>query len=40
MSAMKTIGLLVSAEQCAVPLFDTTAIHARAAVEFALGSPI
>lgn len=30
------IGLLVSAADAAVPLFDTTAIHAEAAVDFAL----
>ena len=30
------IGLLVGAQDSAVPLFDTTAIHARAAAEFAL----
>ncbi len=30
------ITLLVGAEDCAVPLFDTTAIHARAAAERAL----
>jgi aspartate racemase len=30
------IGLLVSEKDCAVPLFDTTTIHARAAVEYAL----
>ena len=32
------ISLLVGAEDATVPLFDTTAIHARAAVEFALQS--
>ena len=31
------IPLLVSQDQGAVPLFDTTTIHAQAAVEFALG---
>lgn len=31
------ISLLVGAEDATVPLFDTTAIHARAAVEFAVG---
>ncbi len=31
------IGLLVKPEDSPVPLFDTTQIHARAAVEFALG---
>ncbi len=30
------IGLLIHAEDCRVPLFDTTRIHAQAAVEFAL----
>ena len=30
------IGLLVGADDCSVPLFDTTAIHAGAAAEFAL----
>ncbi|WON75736.1 aspartate/glutamate racemase family protein [Serratia sp. UGAL515B_01] len=30
------IGLLVGAQDAAVPVFDTTAIHARAAAEFAL----
>ncbi|MNI62647.1 Aspartate racemase [compost metagenome] len=30
------IGLLVSAQDASVPVFDTTAIHARAAAEFAL----
>ena len=30
------IGLLVKAEDCKVPLFDTTRIHAVAAVEYAL----
>jgi len=30
------IGLLVRAQDCQVPLFDTTRIHAEAAVEFAL----
>ena len=30
------IGLLVHAEDCKVPLFDTTRIHAQAAVEYAL----
>lgn len=30
------IGLLVKKEDCRVPLFDTTRIHARAAVEYAL----
>ncbi len=32
------IGLLVNANDCPVPLFDTTKIHAIAAVEFALES--
>ena len=31
------IGLLVKQEDTSVPLFDTTEIHARAAVDFALG---
>lgn len=31
------IGLLVHDGDCSVPLFDTTRIHAQAAVEFALG---
>lgn len=30
------IGLLVKQEDCELPLFDTTLIHARAAVEMAL----
>jgi len=30
------IGLLVGAEDCVVPIFDTTKIHAEAAVEFAI----
>jgi aspartate racemase len=30
------IGLLVKPEDCSVPIFDTTLLHARAAVEFAL----
>ena len=30
------IGLLVKKEGCRVPLFDTTRIHALAAVEYAL----
>jgi len=30
------IGLLVKKEDCRVPLFDTTEIHARAAVDYAL----
>lgn len=30
------IGLLVSAEDCTVPLFDTTALHAQKAADFAL----
>jgi len=33
---MKTIGLLVQQEDCPVPLFDSTKIHALAAVEWAL----
>ncbi|QUG74478.1 amino acid racemase [Erwinia sp. E602] len=31
------IGLLLSADDCPLPVFDTTAIHAQAAVEFMLG---
>lgn len=31
------IGLLVKAGDCAVPVFDTTLIHAQAAVDFAIG---
>ena len=31
------IGLLVGAGDTTVPTFDTTALHAEAAVEFALG---
>ena len=30
------IPLLVKPEHASIPLFDTTAIHARAAVDFAL----
>ncbi len=30
------IGLLIQTEDCSVPLFDTTRIHAEAAVEYAL----
>lgn len=30
------IGLLLKAEDCSIPVFDTTAIHAAAAVEFML----
>jgi aspartate racemase len=30
------VGLLVSAADCSVPAFDTTALHAAAAVDFAL----
>jgi aspartate racemase len=33
------IGLLVKAGDCAVPVFDTTLIHAQAAVSFALANP-
>jgi len=33
------IGLLVSAADAPVPVFDTTAIHAANAVEFALQAP-
>ena len=32
------ISLLVAAQDASVPLFDTTAIHAAAAVELALGA--
>ncbi|UCE82783.1 MAG: aspartate/glutamate racemase family protein [Deltaproteobacteria bacterium] len=32
------ISLLIHQEDIALPLFDTTAIHAKAAVEFALGT--
>lgn len=32
------IGLLISQADCAVPVFDTTQIHAEAAVDAALGS--
>jgi aspartate racemase len=31
------IPILIKQEDCLVPVFDTTAIHSRAAVEFALG---
>lgn len=31
------IGLLIGADDTALPVFDTTAIHARAALDFALG---
>ncbi len=34
------IGMLVSQEDTAVPLFDTTVIHAEAAVAAALGEPL
>lgn len=30
------IGLLISSEDCTVPLFDTTALHAQKAADFAL----
>jgi aspartate racemase len=30
------LGLLIGAEDCHVPLFDTTRVHALAAVEYAL----
>jgi aspartate racemase len=33
------ITLLIGPEHCALPLLDTTALHARAAVDFALGAP-
>ena len=32
------IGLLVSSDDCQAPIFDTTRIHAEAAVEFALAT--
>lgn len=31
------ISLLIKPEECLLPVFDTTMIHARAAVEFAIG---
>jgi aspartate racemase len=31
------IPMLIKQEDCAVPIFDTTVIHAKAAVDFALG---
>ena len=34
------ISLLIAQSDAAVPLFDTTAIHARKAAEFALGLPL
>jgi aspartate racemase len=34
------IGLLVGQADCRVPVFDTTRIHAEAAVEYALQSPV
>lgn len=34
------IGLLVSAKDSSVPLFDTTEIHAKAAVNWAVTSPV
>jgi len=33
------IGLLIQAEDCPVPVFDTTRLHAQAAVDFALPTP-
>lgn len=33
------IPLLLKQEDCDLPLFDTLAIHAEAAVDFALGPP-
>jgi aspartate/glutamate racemase len=33
---MKTIGLLVSPDESPIPSFDTTQVHAQAAVDFAL----
>ncbi len=32
------IPLLIKPEECSVPVFDTTLIHARAAVQFALNT--
>ncbi len=34
------IPLLISQEDCSIPVFDTTVIHAKAAVEFALASEL
>jgi aspartate racemase len=34
------IGLLVKSEDSPVPVFDTTEIHAAAAVHYALGGPL
>jgi aspartate racemase len=31
------IPILIKQEDCSIPVFDTTALHAKAAVEFALG---
>lgn len=36
-SGCTEIGLLVGADDCAVPFFDTTYLHAVAAVDYALG---
>ena len=33
------LGLLIGAEDCRVPIFDTTSVHALAAVEQALKQP-
>jgi aspartate/glutamate racemase len=30
------IGLLIGQENCSIPVFDTTQIHAEAAVDYAL----
>ena len=32
------VGLLVSASDFDMPVFDSTALHAKAAIDFALGS--
>jgi aspartate racemase len=34
------IPMLIKAEECSIPVFDTTLIHAKAAVEFAQQKPI
>jgi aspartate racemase len=33
------ISLLIGQPECAVPLFDTTSLHARRAAEWALSGP-
>jgi aspartate racemase len=33
------ISLLIGRQDCAVPLFDTTSLHARRAAEWALSGP-